>query len=248
MGCSVMLKNKVVFVTGSSRGIGKALIVAFAKQGYHVVANGTKTFDTSFLKELEKTYGISTGVVIGNVQDEKACQQMKKEIVENFGLIDILINNAGVTKDALFLRMTKEDFQTCLDINLTGTFNVTKVFLNDFMKKKQGVIINMASVSGVLGNPGQVNYAASKAGIIGFTKSLARELASRNITCNAIAPGFIETDMTSQLGEKTKEHALKTIPLNRFGQVEDIAKGALYLAQSPYVTGQVLHIDGGMAM
>lgn len=243
-----MLKDKVVLVTGSTRGIGRGLVEAFAKAGSHVIVNGRKAVDASFLKNLEETYHVKALAVVGDISKMADCERMKQEVSAVFGTIDILVNNAGITKDQLMLRMSEEDFRTCIDVNLIGTFNMSKVFLKDFMKKRSGAIINMASVSGVIGNIGQTNYAASKAGVIGFTKALAREMAPRNVTCNAIAPGFIDTEMTSGLAEATKEAALAQIPLKRFGTPEDIARGVMYLAQSPYVTGQVLNIDGGMVM
>ena len=243
-----MLKDKVVLVTGSTRGIGRGLVEAFAKAGSHVIVNGRKAVDASFLKNLEETYHVKALAVVGDISKMADCERMKQEVSAVFGTIDILVNNAGITKDQLMLRMSEEDFRTCIDVNLIGTFNMSKVFLKDFMKKRSGAIINIASVSGVIGNIGQTNYAASKAGVIGFTKALAREMAPRNVTCNAIAPGFIDTEMTSGLAEATKEAALAQIPLKRFGTPEDIARGVMYLAQSPYVTGQVLNIDGGMVM
>lgn len=243
-----MLKDQVVFVTGSSRGIGKGIAEEFAKAGYHVVLHGRRPVDAAFLQYLTSTYQVEALATIGDIAQMADCQRMKEEVCAKFGKIDILVNNAGMTNDNLMLRMTEDDFRSCLDTNLVGTFNMTKVFLKDFMKKRGGAIINMASVSGVIGNVGQTNYAASKAGIIGLTKSLARELAPRNITCNAIAPGFIATEMTEVLSADIKEQAKQQIPLKKFGQPADIAKGVLFLAQSPYVTGQVLHIDGGMVM
>ncbi|OJG71363.1 3-ketoacyl-(acyl-carrier-protein) reductase [Enterococcus phoeniculicola] len=173
---------------------------------------------------------------------------MIDEAVKGLGSVDILVNNAGITNDKLVLRMTADDFEKCLKINLTGTFNMTQHVLKKMMKQRQGAIINLSSVSGLIGNLGQANYAASKAGVIGFTKSVAREAATRGITCNAIAPGFIETDMTDVLSDKVKEEATKQIPLQRFGQPENVAETAVFLAKSSYITGQVINVDGGMVM
>lgn len=243
-----MLKDKVVLVTGSTRGIGRGLVEAFAKAGSHVIVNGRQAIDASFLTQLSQTYHVQTLAVLGDVSKMGDCLRMKKEISEKFGTIDVLVNNAGITKDQLMLRMSEEDFRACIDVNLVGTFNMSKVFLKDFMKKRAGAIINMASVSGVIGNAGQTNYAASKAGVIGFTKALAREMAPRNVTCNAVAPGFVVTEMTDVLSEQAKDAAINQIPLKKFGTPEDIARGVLFLAESTYVTGQVLNIDGGMVM
>lgn len=244
----MVLAGKVVFITGSTRGIGKTLAEEFAKAGCHVVINGRKEIPEDFLATLQATHGVKVLGCLGDIAKMEDCQKIQKEIKAYFGSLDILINNAGITKDNLLLRMSEEEFRQCVDVNLVGTFNMTKTFLKDFMKKRSGVIINMASISGVMGNVGQTNYAASKAGVIGFTKSLAREVAARNITCNAIAPGFIATEMTDVLGEPVKEQMKNQIPLGKFGQTKDIAKGALFLADSPYITGQVLNIDGGLVM
>ncbi len=241
-------KNKVVLITGSTRGIGKTIGEEFARSGYHVIFNGRKKIDETFLLQLEETYGIKTLGCLGDVSKMSDCQEIYQKVKEVFGTIDILVNNAGITKDNLLLRMTEGDFRQCVEVNLMGTFNMSKLFLKDFLKKRQGAIINMASISGVTGNSGQTNYAASKAGVIGFTKSLAKEVAGKNITVNAIAPGFIETDMTDILQENVKEQVKNQIPLKRFGLTQDIAKGALFLAESSYMTGQVLNIDGGLVM
>ncbi len=243
-----MSNEKVVLITGSTRGIGLGIAEAFAKKGYHIVLNARSTIEESLLNRLKDTYQVKVEGVCGDVSQMTDCLIIKQFVEEKFGRLDVLVNNAGITKDNLFLRMSEEDFRMCIDVNLMGTFNMTKVFLKDFMKKRQGSIVNLASVSGVVGNVGQTNYAASKAGIIGFTKSLAKEVAPRKITVNAIAPGFIETDMTQSLLEEVKEKAKELIPLKRFGLVEEVAKGAVFLAENPYMTGQVLHIDGGMVM
>lgn len=243
-----MSNEKVVLITGSTRGIGLGIAEAFAKKGYHIVLNARSTIEESLLNRLKDTYQVKVEGVCGDVSQMTDCLIIKQFVEEKFGRLDVLVNNAGITKDNLFLRMSEEDFRMCIDVNLMGTFNMTKVFLKDFMKKRQGSIVNLASVSGVVGNVGQTNYAASKAGIIGFTKSLAKEVAPRKITVNAIVPGFIETDMTQSLLEEVKEKAKELIPLKRFGLVEEVAKGAVFLAENPYMTGQVLHIDGGMVM
>ena len=186
--------------------------------------------------------------VSGDISDYEKAGMMINEAEAQLGSVDILINNAGITNDKLVMRMSAEDFKKCLDINLTGTFNMTQHVLKKMMKKRVGAIINLSSVSGLIGNVGQANYAASKAGVVGFTKSVAREAATRGITCNAIAPGFIATDMTEVLSEKVKEQVEKQIPMQRFGQVEDVANTAIFLAQSPYITGQVINVDGGLVM
>lgn len=186
--------------------------------------------------------------VSGDISDYEKAGLMVEEAEKQLGSIDILINNAGITNDKLLMRMSAEDFKACLDINLTGTFNMTQHVLKKMMKKREGAIINLSSVSGLIGNVGQANYAASKAGVVGFTKSVAREAAARGVTCNAIAPGFIATDMTEVLSDKVKEQVVKQIPMQRFGSVEDVANAAIFLAESPYITGQVINVDGGLVM
>ncbi|MDF0480021.1 3-oxoacyl-[acyl-carrier-protein] reductase [Vagococcus sp. PNs007] len=239
-----MSKNKVVIVTGSTRGIGKALAEAFLKEGHSVVINGRGKEAPEWLADYQETsYYIS-----GNVSKLEEAMSVINKTVEHFGRLDVLINNAGITRDTLLMRMTEEDFEEVLSINLTGTFNTIKASNKIFLKQRNGHIINIASVVGQLGNAGQANYAASKAGVIGLTKSVARELASRNIYCNAIAPGFISTEMTDVLTQDQQEHAKTQIPLKTFGTVEDVAQAALYLANQTYVTGQVLNVDGGMVM
>lgn len=241
------LKNKNVFVTGSTRGIGLAIAKAFADEGANIVLNGRSEISAEIIQEIEAK-GVECAPVSGDISSFEDAGRMLAEAEEKLGSVDILINNAGITKDTLLLRMSPEDFDTVIKVNLAGTFNMTQQALKKMMKKREGVIINMASVVGETGNLGQANYAASKAGVIGFTKSVAREGAARNITCNAIAPGFIETDMTDQLSDKIKEQMKEQIPAKRFGQAEDVAKAAVFLAKSPYITGQVLNVDGGMVM
>lgn len=241
------VKGKNVFITGSTRGIGAAIAEAFAKAGANIVLNGRGEIPQEKIDAIA-AYGVSCVGVSGDISDYEKAGEMIKEAEEKLGAINILVNNAGITNDKLVMRMDAEDFKRCLDINLTGTFNMTQHVLKKMMKLREGAIINLASVSGLIGNVGQANYAASKAGVVGFTKSVAREAASRGITCNAIAPGFIETDMTEVLPEKIKEQAVKQIPLQRFGQVEDVAETAVFLAKNPYITGQVVNVDGGMVM
>lgn len=241
------LKGKNVLVTGSTRGIGKAVAVAFAKEGANVALNGRSEISTEQKAEIE-ALGVNCIGVSGDISSFESAGDMIEAVVAGLGSIDILINNAGITNDKLLLRMTEEDFTRCIQINLTGTFNMTQQAIKRMMKQRSGKIINMASVSGLTGNIGQANYAASKAGVVGFTKSVAREVAARGITCNAIAPGFIETEMTDVLSDKVKEQMNQQIPLRAFGQVEDVANTAIFLAKSPYITGQVVNVDGGLVM
>lgn len=246
-----MLNEKIAVVTGASRGIGKAIAKKLAELGATVIVNfnGSQEKAQEVVAEIEAAGG-KADMVQCNVADYAACETFLKDIIEKYGKIDILVNNAGITKDGLLMRMSEEDFGKVIDINLKGTFNCMRFASRQMMKQKNGRIINMSSVVGVCGNAGQVNYAASKAGVIGMTKSAAKELASRGITVNAIAPGFIETDMTNVLSDKVKEESVKQIPMGCFGQVEDIAAAVAFLAsdEARYITGQVLHVDGGMAM
>lgn len=241
------LTGKNVFITGSTRGIGAAVAIAFAKKGANIVLNGRGEIPAENISEI-KALGVDCIGVSGDISDYEKAGMMINEAESQLGSVDILINNAGITNDKLVMRMSAEDFKKCLDINLIGTFNMTQHVLKKMMKKREGTIINLSSVSGLIGNVGQANYAASKAGVVGFTKSVAREAAARGVTCNAIAPGFIATDMTEVLSEKIKEQMEKQIPLQRFGQVEDVSNTAIFLAQSPYITGQVINIDGGLVM
>ena len=243
--------NKVVFITGATRGIGKQIAITFARNGYDVAINYRKENEDllSTIKEIEKN-NVKCFPVQGDVSNFDDCERFTKQIVEKFGKIDVLVNNAGITKDTLLMRMKEEDFRNVIDVNLIGTFNVTKNIIGYMMKARFGKIINISSVVGVSGNAGQTNYAASKAGIIGFTKSLAKEVASRNINVNAVAPGFIETAMTDVLKDNIKEEISKTIPLKRMGTTEDVANVVKFLAsdESAYITGQVINVDGGMLM
>lgn len=245
------MERKTAVVTGASRGIGKAIALALAKDGFNVVINynGNKEKAEQVKKECED-YGVNAITVKANVADFTESENLIKEAVSTFGSIDVLVNNSGITKDTLLLRMKEEDFDSVIDVNLKGTFNTIKHAARQMMKQRSGSIINMSSVVGISGNAGQINYAASKAGVIGLTKSVARELASRGIRANAVAPGFIETDMTDELNDKAKEEILKTIPLNDTGKSEDVANLVAFLAseKSRYITGQVIHVDGGMLM
>lgn len=246
-----MLENQVAVVTGASRGIGRAAALALAKEGAAVIVNynGSKEKAQEVVKEIESSGGKAEAYCC-DVADSEAVDTFFADILKRYGQVDILVNNAGITKDGLLMRMSDEDFSRVVDINLKGTFNCTKAASKSMIKKRRGRIINMSSVSGVAGNAGQANYSASKAGIIGLTKSAAREVASRGITVNAIAPGFIETDMSNALPEKVRDGAVSQIPLTRFGQPEDVADAVVFLAsdKSKYITGQVLHVDGGMVM
>lgn len=241
------LKNQTVIVTGSSRGIGKAIAVEFAKTGANIVLNGRKPIEESLLTELE-SLGAKTHTILGDVSDFDFAQKLIEETKEVFGSVDVLVNNAGITKDMLLMRMAEEDFDQAININLKGTFNTIRHASKVMLKQKSGTIINMSSVVGLVGNVGQANYAASKAGVVGLTKSAARELSARGITVNAIAPGFIETEMTEVLSDKMKEQAVGQIPLKRFGNVEDVARLAVFLSENRYITGQVINVDGGMVM
>lgn len=243
--------GKVVFVTGAARGIGKEICLVMAKEGYDVSLNyRTKTDEVDEVKKEIESYGVKCAIVQGDVGSFSECEKMVKETVEQLGSIDVLVNNAGITRDGLLMRMNSEDFTKVIDVNLVGTFNVTRNVIPLMIKQRSGRIINIASVVGIAGNAGQTNYAASKAGIIGFTKSLAKEVASRNILINAIAPGFIATDMTKSLSDEVKENINAQIPLKRMGSANDIAKVVKFLASddSSYITGQVIHVDGGMLM
>ena len=240
------LKGQTAFITGSTRGIGLAIAKAFAKQGVHIILNGRRPVSEALIAEI-KALGVNCIGISGDISNSEEVKQMVKQANE-FAPVTILVNNAGITNDKLMLRMNEQDFEQVLKVNLTGSFNMTQQLLKGMLKQRKGTIINISSVSGLMGNVGQANYAASKAGLIGFTKTVAREIAPRKITCNAIAPGFIETDMTSGLSDKIREEMTKNIPLQHFGQVEDIANTAVFLAKSPYITGQVINVDGGLVM
>jgi len=246
-----MLNDKVAVVTGASRGIGRAVALELAKQGAAVVINYNGSQQKAEeVKMLIEEAGGTAAVMQCNVADFEACEAFIKAIIKEYGRIDILINNAGITKDGLLMKMPEADFDQVLNINLKGTFNCIRFVSRQMLKQRSGRIINMASVVGVTGNMGQANYAASKAGVIGLTKATARELASRGITVNAVAPGFIESDMTEVLPEEVKASSLAGIPLGKFGKSQDVADTVAFLAseQAGYITGQVLHVDGGMVM
>lgn len=245
------LNGKVALITGGSRGIGKAIAINLASYKANIVINYTSNKEHALkVKEEIESYGVKSIVIKCDVSKSDEVNNMIEEVVKEFGQIDILVNNAGITRDGLLMRMKEEDFDSVIDINLKGVFNCTKSATKYMMKKRYGKIINISSVVGLIGNAGQANYCASKAGVIGLTKSSARELASRNINVNAIAPGFIDTDMTSVLNENLKETMLKNIPQNRFGSPEDVANLVLFLASdmSSYITGQIINVDGGMVM
>jgi 3-oxoacyl-[acyl-carrier protein] reductase len=245
---------KTAIVTGGTAGIGKAIALLLASQGANVIIFGTNSDRAAkACQEIESVKVNSEQKVLSflvNVAKSKEVDEVIQNILTSFGKVDILVNNAGITKDNLLMRMSEEDWDTVLDTNLRGAFLFTKVFARGFLKQRSGRIINVASVIGLMGNAGQANYAASKAGLIGFTKAVAREFGSRSITVNALAPGFIETDMTAALNDEVRQEVLKKIPLNRFGQADDIAGAALFLASpaARYITGQVLTVDGGMVM
>ena len=243
-------KEKNVVVTGGSRGIGKQIAIEFLKLGANVVVNyvNPNTDTESLLKELNSFNGKALAIQ-ANIANAEECEKIINLTEENFGTVDILINNAGITKDGLFMRMKEEDFTSVLNVNLTGVFNITKLVIRKMMKKNYGRIINLSSVVALTGNPGQVNYVSSKAGLIGFTKSLAKEVGTKGITVNSIAPGFIETDMTKNLDEKIKEAYINQIPLKKLGQPIDIANACLFIASdlAQYITGQTISVNGGMA-
>lgn len=243
--------KKIAYITGATRGIGKQIAITLAEAGYDIAINYRKENEElqNTKHEIEQT-GAKCLSLQGDVSNYEDCEKIAKEIIEEYGKIDILVNNAGITKDTLLMRMKKEDFEDVINVNLVGTFNMTKNVIPYMMKNRSGRIINISSVVGVSGNAGQANYAASKAGIIGFTKSLAKEVGSRNILVNSIAPGFIETAMTDVLKEEIKEEIAKTIPLKRMGKAQDVANVVKFLAseESSYITGQVIHVDGGMLM
>lgn len=247
----MMLTNKVALVTGGSRGIGRAIAIALAERGAKVAVNyaGREDAANETVSIIQKNGGEAIAIK-ANVADYEEVEQMVKRVIETFGSLDILVNNAGITRDNLILRMKEADWDDVINTNLKGVFNCTKAVTRQMMKQRGGRIINISSVVGVAGNAGQANYVAAKAGVIGLTKTTAKELASRNITVNAIAPGFIETEMTDALGDDLKQEMLKQIPLGSFGQPEDVANAVVFLASdaSRYITGQTIHVDGGMVM
>ena len=244
------LANQIAVVTGAGRGIGRAIALKFAAEGADVVCVSRTVENSEKVANEVRALGRKAWAVDVDVADGNAVNAAAEKILADAGRVDVLVNNAGVTRDGLLMRMSEADWDTVLDTNLKGAFMFTKAFTRTFAKQRSGRIINITSVIGLIGNAGQANYAASKAGLIGFTQSVARELASRGVTCNALAPGFIETDMTAVLNEAMRAELLKKIPLGSFGQAEDIAGAALFLAgpAARYVTGQVLTVDGGMVM
>lgn len=243
--------NKVALITGATRGIGREIAITLASEGYDIALNYRKENEelVNTKKEIEEN-NVKCLAVCGDVSNFEDTQKMVNEVIEEFGKVDVLVNNAGITRDMLLMRMKEQDFKDVLDVNLVGTFNITKNVIPYMMKAHSGRIINLSSVVGISGNAGQANYAASKAGIIGFTKSLAKEVGSRNILVNAIAPGFIKTDMTDKLKDETKEEIEKNIPLKRLGTTKDVANLVKFLVseESSYITGQVINVDGGMLM
>lgn len=241
------LENKNVFITGSSRGIGLAIAHKFASLGANVVLNSRGHISEELLDKF-KPYGVKVLAISGDVSDFSDAKRMVNQVIEELGSVDVLVNNAGITKDTLMLKMTEEDFEKVLKVNLTGAFNMTQAVLKQMIKAREGAIINMSSVVGLMGNIGQANYAASKAGLIGFTKSVAREVANRNVRVNAIAPGMIESDMTAVLTDKVKDAMLAQIPMKQFGQAYQVADVTVFLASQDYLTGQVIAIDGGLTM
>ncbi len=243
--------EKVALITGATRGIGREIALTLAESGYDIALNYRKENDDLInIKQEIENLGRKCLAVKADVSIYEECENLVTETINQFGKIDVLVNNAGITKDMLLMRMKKEDFEEVIDVNLVGTFNVTKNVINYMMKARSGKIINLSSVVGISGNAGQTNYSASKAGIIGFTKSLAKEVASRNINVNAVAPGFIQTSMTDVLKEEVKQEIAKNIPLKRMGEAKDVANLVKFLAsdESSYITGQVINVDGGMLM
>ncbi|MBQ3164337.1 MAG: 3-oxoacyl-[Lachnospiraceae bacterium] len=246
-----MLTGKVALVTGASRGIGKEIALTLAANGATVIVNynGSKERADEVVKEIEAAGGTAEAIQC-NVAEFQASEEMVKNVLTKYKKVDILVNNAGITRDGLLMRMSEEDYDAVLDTNLKGTFNMIRHLSRSFLKQRSGKIINLSSVSGVMGNAGQANYSASKAGVIGLTKSVARELASRGVCVNAIAPGFIDTEMTQAMPEEAQNGLKQMIPLGRMGEAAEVAKLVLFLAgnDSNYITGQVISIDGGMTM
>lgn len=243
--------NKVALITGGTRGIGKEIAYTLAEENYDIIINyRTENEELMKLKKEIEQKRVRCLLLKGDVSNFEDCKKLVEEAINRMNHIDVLVNNAGITKDVLLMRMKPEDFNEVINVNLIGTFNMTKNVINYMMKERKGRIINVSSVVGIYGNAGQTNYAASKAGIIGFTKSLAKEVASRNILVNAIAPGFIQTDMTNILKENVKDEIAKTIPLKRMGTAKDVANVVKFLVSedSSYITGQVIQVDGGMLM
>ena len=244
-----LLQGKVALITGASRGIGRAIAIRFAQEGATIAFTYLSSVEKGQALEAElQQFGVQAKGYRSDASDFKAAEELANQVVADFGAIDVLVNNAGITRDGLLMRMSEEQWDEGINVNLKSVFNLTKAVIKPMMKAKKGSIINLTSVVGLRGNAGQANYAASKAGIIGFTKSVALELGSRNIRSNALAPGFIETEMTGEINEKAVEEWKQSIPLKRGGQPEEVADGVLFLASdlSRYITGQVLQVDGGM--
>ena len=241
------LADRVALVTGGGRGIGRAICQAFAREGARLAVGDIDLESAQQTVDLLPTEGLALRL---DVSDSANTEAGFKQVLDHFGRLDILVNNAGITRDSLLVRMSEEDWDAVISINLKGIFNCSKAAARPMMKARGGRIVSISSVVGVIGNPGQANYAASKAGLIGFTKTLARELAARNVTVNAVAPGFIQTDMTDKMSEEAREYMLGQVPLGRPGTAEDVADAVLFLAsdQASYITGQVLQVNGGMAM
>ncbi len=247
----MLLTGKTAIVTGGSRGIGRAVSLLLAREGANVaIVYAGNTAAAEETKQQAEALGAAAAVFQCDVADEQAVADMVKAVKTQFGSVDILVNNAGITRDGLLMRMKEADWQAVLDTNLTGVYHCTKAVSKLMMKQRQGAVINLSSVVGETGNAGQANYAAAKAGIIGFTKAVAKELASRNIRVNAVAPGYVETDMTAGLPDSAKEDMLRSIPLGRPATADDVAQAVLFLAsdQAKYITGQILNVDGGMVM
>ena len=246
-----MLEGKIALVTGAAKGIGRAIALALAADGATVIVNynGSAQKAEAVVDEI-KALGKDSEAYQCNVANTADVDVMIKDVIKRYGSLDILVNNAGITRDNLIMKMSEEDFDAVIDANLKGCFNTIKAVSRQMLKQRAGRIINITSVSGILGNAGQANYSASKAGVIGLTKSVARELSSRGITCNAVAPGFIDTEMTAQMTDKAKEAVKTQIPLGRAGKVEDIAEVVTFLAseKASYITGQVISVDGGMSI
>lgn len=245
-----MLTEKIALVTGASRGIGKAIAMELAERGATVIVNysGSEEKAQQTVSEIKKNGGEAVAVKC-DVADFAACEKLAKDVIGRYGRLDILVNNAGITRDGLIMKMSEQDFDSVMDTNLKGTYNMIRHFSRWFLKQKSGRIINIASVSGVIGNAGQANYSASKAGVIGLTKAVARELSGRGIYINAVAPGFIDTDMTRQMSEDAKKGIEAMIPMGHMGKPEDVARLVGFLAdEAEYITGQVICVDGGMAI